>query len=67
MKEQAIEGLVEFYEHWNTLRCEAIDLSKNSTLSEEQAVMIEWMVHVIDCVGPADLVEKSEDENDIFH
>ncbi len=59
-KGQAIEGLVEFYEHWHTLRTQAVALSKSTALTEEQAIMIEWMIRVIDRVGPADLLENGD-------
>jgi len=52
-----IEGLVEFYVHWPALRVQAIALSRNEALTEEQTEIVEWMVRVIDRVGPADLNE----------
>lgn len=50
-----IEDLVEFYEQWPDLRKHVQDLLQDDRLDEKQRAVIRSMMHVMDCVGPADL------------
>lgn len=50
-----IEDLVDFFGRWPRMRQEAVNLREDPKLAPEQATMLEWMIFVIDRVGPADL------------
>lgn len=50
-----IDDLVEFYEQWPELRQHVKDLLQTERLDEQQKTVIRSMMHVVDCVGPADL------------
>lgn len=50
-----IEDLVEFYEQWPELRQHVKDLLQDDRLDDRQQAVIRSMMHVVDCVGPADL------------
>jgi hypothetical protein len=54
----AIEDLVDFYKRWPGLRDIAVDLQSDAQLAQDQQAILEWMVLVIDRVGPADLERK---------
>lgn len=50
-----IKDLVDFFGQWPSLRTAAISLQQDPKLDAEQALMLDWMIRVIDRVGPADL------------
>ncbi len=50
------EDLVDFYNQWPTLRDQLMPLTAGDTLSDEQARILQLLFHVVDCVGPQDLV-----------
>lgn len=52
--DDSIEDLVDFYRRWPDLREEATKLQRAPFLTTEQASILNWMVLVIDRVGPAD-------------
>lgn len=52
---QEIEDLVDFYRCWPELRGEMLKLQNTTHLTAEQAPILEWMIFVVDRVGPADL------------
>lgn len=58
--EDPIEDLVDFYKRWPDLRDEATRLQRASFLTTEQASILNWMVLVIDRVGPADFDPQLE-------
>lgn len=53
--ETAIEDLVDFYQRWPELRCQALEIQSEPQLSQSKRDLMEWMIMVIDRVGPADL------------
>jgi hypothetical protein len=50
-----IEDLVDFYKNWPELRSVAVDLRKHCDLCEKDIEVLNWMIRVVDRVGPADL------------
>ena len=54
-KAEEIEDLVEFYRQWPELRSQIFDLIAENKLTMTQKKVIRSMIHVVDCVGPADL------------
>lgn len=64
MPEQAneivIEDLVDFYRRWPELRNEALAISTDGHLSQNRKALLEWMILVIDRVGPADFAPELE-------
>lgn len=61
--EPAIEDLVDFYKRWPDLRTQAIEIQSEPNLSEGKRDLLEWMIMVIDRVGPADLEPIKEMPN----
>lgn len=53
--ELEIDSINEFYRRWPSLRAYPATLLEKHDLSAEQRLVLEWMVLVIDRVGPADL------------
>lgn len=54
-----IADLVEFFHHWSELRDAAISLCSDPRLESRQAMVLNWMIFIVDRVGPEDLgVEK---------
>lgn len=51
----AIADLVDFYKCWPDLRVTAMKLKKNNALAEKDIEVLDWMIRVVDRVGPADL------------
>jgi len=49
-----IEDLIEFYNQWPELREVVQDILGNDALNLKQKEIIRSMMHVVDCVGPAD-------------
>ncbi len=54
-KETQVEDLVEFYEKWPDLRKIAQDLLTDGQLRPDQKSVLRSMIHMVDCVGPADI------------
>lgn len=52
------EDLVDFYNQWPTIRDQIKTLSQGDTLTGEQAQLLQWVFHVVDCVGPQDLTRE---------
>lgn len=50
-----IEDLVDFFGRWPNTRQTAVKMLEDPKLDPEQATVLEWMIFVIDRVGPADL------------
>jgi len=63
MKSQSVEppinDLVDFYNCWPELRTSAVKLTKNSTLADKDVDILDWMIRVVDRVGPVDLERES--------
>lgn len=57
---EPIEDLVDFYNRWPKLRSVASQMSEFSDFSEHEKRILEWMIVVIDRVGPADLDHDKE-------
>jgi hypothetical protein len=53
--EPAIEDLVDFYKYWPELRPNAIKMTKNNSLGDKDINILDWMIRVVDRVGPVDL------------
>ena len=49
-----IEDLVDFYTRWPELRKNALAIQSEPRLSADGKVLLDWMIMVIDRVGPAD-------------
>lgn len=52
---ERLEDLLEFYNQWPDLRAKVIDLIDDPALRQDQRSILRSMMHVVDCVGPADL------------
>ena len=50
-----IQDLVDFYQQWPELREVAMTLSRDGRLDRTERVILQWMVRVVDRVGPVDL------------
>jgi hypothetical protein len=50
-----IEDLVDFYQRWPDLRTTAMILSRDGRLDPKERTILQWMVRVVDRVGPVDL------------
>lgn len=55
MAEPAIEDLVDFYKCWPKLRPDAVKLKENNALADKDVDILDWMIRVVDRVGPVDL------------
>lgn len=49
------ENLVDFYKQWPDLKPEAASMKRKANLTDRERVLLEWMIFVVDRVGPADL------------
>lgn len=58
--EEPIADLVDFYRRWPDLRSEARAMADGTALAPEQREVLDWMIRVVDRVGPADLVEDKD-------
>jgi len=58
-----IKDLVDFYERWPDLRKHAVAMQSAPYLSKEKTALLEWMIMVIDRVGPADFAPEKEFSN----
>lgn len=56
----SIEDLVDFYKRWPDLRSDAESILEQKTLEPRQRVVLEWMLMVVDRVGPADFQDEQE-------
>lgn len=61
--ETAIADLVDFYKRWPDLRDQALEIQAEVDLSQSKRALLEWMIMVIDRVGPADLEPIKEMPN----
>lgn len=52
---EQIEDLVDFYQQWPDLRDVAMNMSRDGRLDQKERVILQWMVRVVDRVGPVDL------------
>lgn len=52
---ERIEDLVDFYQQWADLRDVAMNMSRDGRLDQKERVILQWMVRVVDRVGPVDL------------
>lgn len=52
-----LEDLVDFYNQWPILREQVLTLSQGDTLTENQARILQQAFHVVNCVGPQDLIQ----------
>jgi len=50
-----IKSAVEFYEEWPRLRAQAAAVSGEFRDDPQKVALLEWMIRVIDMVGPHDL------------
>ena len=56
-----IEDLVDFYNRWPDLRPVAMRVRTDDRLKPEEQDILNWMILMIDRVGPADLSRDKED------
>lgn len=54
-EKQKVDDLVAFFHQWPELRAKVNDLLQSPALQEDERTLLRSMIHVIDCVGPADL------------
>jgi hypothetical protein len=52
--EMIAEDLIDFYRRWPELRGVAISLSEKTDLSAMQRDLVQWMIKLLDRVGPMD-------------
>jgi hypothetical protein len=52
--EMIAEDLIDFYRRWPELRGVAISLSEKTDLSAMQRNLVQWMIKLLDRVGPMD-------------
>ena len=57
-KQPAIENLVDFYRCWPELRAAAVHLKNKKTLDPEDVDVLDWMIRIVDRVGPSDLEKE---------
>ncbi|MFD1797408.1 hypothetical protein FQV27_12400 [Paracoccus aurantiacus] len=57
-----IRSINDFYERWPNLREHPLQLLENDQLPADLRMVLNWMVVVIDRVGPADLDRSSPDD-----
>lgn len=50
-----LDDLLEFYNQWPDLRTRMVAVLDGSALSPDEKSILRSMIHVVDCVGPADL------------
>jgi|OM-RGC.v1.036069094 hypothetical protein len=53
-----ITSAIEFYERWPSLRHRAERLVEACEATPQDAELLEWMIKVIDMVGPNDLSDE---------
>lgn len=58
-KDRKIHDLVDFYRHWPEMRAQAQSLQARQDISDDQQEVLEWMIRVVDRVGPSDLSEET--------
>ena len=56
-----IEDLVDFYNRWPELRPVAMRVQKDNRLGPGERDILNWMILMIDRVGPADLTQDKEE------
>lgn len=57
---RGIEDLVDFFNHWPEVRGDAVTLRNDKKLTPDQAEILNWMIFIIDRVGPADLPTQKD-------
>lgn len=57
---EPIEDIVDFYNRWPKLRSVATQMSECNDFSEREKRVLDWMITVIDRVGPADIDHAKE-------
>lgn len=50
-----LDDLLEFYNQWPDLRTKMVAVLDGTVLTSEQQKILRAMIHLVDCVGPADL------------
>lgn len=50
-----IRDIVDFYDRWPTLRLRMETLVTAGDLTAQDRIVLDWMMRVIDRVGPADI------------
>lgn len=54
-EKDGLDDLVEFYNQWPDLRAKVICILDGPALQQDEKSILRSMMHVVDCVGPADL------------
>lgn len=54
-EKEGLDDLVEFYNQWPVLRAKIIEILDGPALQQDEKSILRSMIHVVDCVGPADL------------
>jgi hypothetical protein len=54
-KHEKIADLVDFYRRWPEIRPLAKALRDRPDIGEDEHELLEWMIRVVDRVGPSDL------------
>ena len=54
-KKIEIGDVFEFYTQWPDLRDRIVALKEGDALTPEDREIVDWMIHVMDRVGPSDL------------
>lgn len=50
-----IKDVVDFYARWPELRPRIVDIIKSGTIAECDVDLLNWLVAVVDMVGPTDI------------
>lgn len=58
----AIVDAVDFYEQWPILRQRAEKLVETQQMTKEDALLLHWMIRMVDMVGPRDIPSDDSSE-----
>jgi hypothetical protein len=50
-----IKDVVDFYARWPELRPRVVAIAQNGTISESDVEILNWLIAVVDMIGPSDL------------
>lgn len=50
-----IKDVVDFYARWPELRPRMVAITKNGSMTEGDVDILNWLVAVVDMVGPTDI------------
>lgn len=56
-----IKDVVDFYARWPELRPRIVAIAKRASIAEGDADILNWLVAVVDMVGPSDLTPEGSE------